>query len=211
MEALHLVEEGKLSLDEDVNHRLKIWKVPENSFTREKKVTLRGLLSHTAGLTVHGFPGYAIDRPIPSLVQILDGSKPANTPAIRVDAVPGNVGGISGGGYTVMQKLMLDVTGETFPQYIQKAVLTPLGIAKSTYEQPLPADWAKETASGYYSNDSAVKGRWHVYPEMAAAGLWTTPSDLARFAIGVQQAVAGKASSVISQTMAKSDADRPER
>ncbi len=140
--------------------------------------------------------------PIPSLVQILDGSKPANTPAIRVDTVPGTRWRYSGGGYTVMQKLMLDVTGTPFPQYLQKAVLGPLGMTKSTYEQPLPKDRAKETASGYYSNDGAVKGRWHIYPEMAAAGLWTTPSDLARFAIGVQQAVAGKATSVISQTMA---------
>jgi CubicO group peptidase (beta-lactamase class C family) len=132
--ALYLVEQGKLSLDEDVNHRLKTWKVPENSFTREKKVTLRRLLSHTAGLTVHGFPGYAVDRPIPSLVQILDGSKPANTPAIRVDTVPGTHWRYSGGGYTVMQKLMLDVTGTPFPQYLQKSVLGPLGMTESTFK-----------------------------------------------------------------------------
>jgi CubicO group peptidase (beta-lactamase class C family) len=200
--ALHLVEQGKLSLDEDVNDRLKTWKLPESSFTREKKVTLRGLLSHTAGLTVHGFPGYAVDGPIPTLVQILDGTKPANTAAIRVDTVPGTRWRYSGGGYTVMQKLMLDVTGMTFPQYMQKSVLTPFGMTRSTFEQPLPPDKAKQTASGYYPNGSAVKGRWHIYPEMAAAGLWTTPSDLARFAIGVQQAVAGKATSVISQAMA---------
>jgi CubicO group peptidase (beta-lactamase class C family) len=200
--ALKLVEQGKLSLNEDVNDRLKTWKLPENSFTREKKVTLRALLSHTAGLTVHGFPGYAVNGPIPSLVQILDGSKPANTAAIRVDTVPGTGWRYSGGGYTVMQKLMLDVTGMTFPQYMQESVLTPLGMTMSTFEQPLPPERANETASGYYSNDRAVKGRWHIYPEMAAAGLWTTPSDLARFAIEVQQTVAGKATSVISQAMA---------
>ena len=200
--ALQLVEQGKLALDEDVNDRLKTWKVPESPLTREKKVTLRELLSHTAGLTVHGFPGYAVDGPIPSLVQILDGSKPANTEAIRVDTIPGTRWRYSGGGYTVMQKLMLDVTGMTFPPYMQKAVLTPFGMTMSTFEQPLPPDKANQTASGYYPNGSAVNGRWHIYPEMAAAGLWTTPSDLARFAIGVQQTVAGKATPVISQTMA---------
>jgi CubicO group peptidase (beta-lactamase class C family) len=88
--ALRLVEQGKLSLDEDVNLKLKTWKVPENEFTKEKKVTLRGLLSHSAGLTVHGFPGYAVDAPAPTLVQILNGEKPANTGAIRVDIEPGS-------------------------------------------------------------------------------------------------------------------------
>jgi CubicO group peptidase (beta-lactamase class C family) len=199
--ALHLVEQKKLSLDEDVNDRLKAWKVPENPLTREKKVTLRGLLSHTAGLTVHGFPGYAVDGPIPSLSQILDGSKPANTAAIRVDTVPGTRWRYSGGGYTVMQQMILDVTGKTFPRYMQESVLTPLGMTMSTYEQPVPPDRANDTASGYYSRDRAVKGRWHIYPEMAAAGLWTTPTDLARFAVGVQQTVAGKTTSVISQAM----------
>lgn len=200
--ALHLVEHGKLSLDENVNVRLKGWMVPANQFTKEQKVTLRRLLSHTAGLSVHGFPGYPVGAPSPSLIHILDGQKPANTPAIRVDAVPGSVWRYSGGGYTVMQKLMIDVTNQEFPQFMQKTVLTPLKMTESTFRQPLPPAKAKETASGYYADGKAVKGRWHIYPEMAAAGLWTTPSDLARFAIGIQQAVAGKATPVISQSMA---------
>jgi len=87
--ALHYVEKGLLDLHEDVNQKLKSWKVPENEFTQDKKVTLRGILSHTAGLTVHGFPGYRFDKHDPSLAQILDGEKPANTAAIRVDITPG--------------------------------------------------------------------------------------------------------------------------
>ncbi len=190
--ALRLVEQGKLALDEDVNARLVTWKVPVNEFTREKKVTLRGLLSHTAGLTVHGFPGYATDDPVPTVVQILDGAKPANTKPIRVDFVPGSKWRYSGGGYTVMQQMIVDVTGKPFPQFMQEAVLGPLAMKESTFEQPLPAGTAKLTASGYYGDRSPVKGRWHIYPEMAAAGLWTTPSDLARFAIGVQEAARGQ-------------------
>ncbi|GAB3776894.1 hypothetical protein GCM10028818_23090 [Spirosoma horti] len=199
--ALTLVEAGKLSLDEDVNAKLHTWKVPENEFTKEKKVTLRGLLSHTTGLTVHGFPGYEVGKPIPTVVQILDGTSPANTAAVRVDFVPGTRWRYSGGGYTVMQQLMLDVTGKSFPAYLQQTVLDPLGMKQSTYQQPLPPDKAKETATGYYGDRRVVKGRWHIYPEMAAAGLWTTPSDLARFAIGIQRAFAGKAGGVLSQTM----------
>jgi CubicO group peptidase (beta-lactamase class C family) len=201
--ALRLVEQGKLALDEDVNARLVTWKVPENEFTREKKVTLRGLLSHTAGLTVHGFPGYATHDPVPTVVQILDGAKPANTKPIRVDFVPGSKWRYSGGGYTVMQQMIVDVTGEPFPRFMREAVLGPLAMMDSAFEQPLPAGTAKLTASGHSGDRSPVEGRWHIYPEMAAAGLWTTPSDLARFAIGVQEALAGKSDRVLSRRMAR--------
>jgi CubicO group peptidase (beta-lactamase class C family) len=201
--ALHLVEQHKLDLDSDVNATLKTWKVPPNQFTSTKPVTLRELLSHTAGLTVHGFPGYAIDAPKPTLVQVLDSSGPANTAPIRVDAEPGSRWNYSGGGYTVMQQMMLDVTGKTFPEFMRETVLAPLGMVRSTFEQPPAPARAALTAAGHYPDGSEVKGRWHVYPEMAAAGLWTTPSDLARFAIEVQRAYAGRSSKVISQAMAK--------
>jgi CubicO group peptidase (beta-lactamase class C family) len=201
--ALRLVEEGRLALDEDVNARLVTWKVPENEFTREKKVTLRGLLSHTAGLTVHGFPGYATDEPVPTVVQVLDGAKPANTKSIRVDILPGSRWRYSGGGYTVMQQMVIDVTGKPFPRFMQEAVLGPLGMRESTFEQPLPAEKAKLTASGHLQDRSPVKGRWHIYPEMAAAGLWTTASDLARFALGVQEAAAGRSGKTLSKQMAR--------
>jgi CubicO group peptidase (beta-lactamase class C family) len=96
--ALYLVEQGKLLLDEDVNQKLRTWKVPESEFTKNEKVTLRRLMSHSAGLTVHGFPGYDVNDPLPTLVQIFDGEKPANTPPIRVDLVPGTQERYSGGG-----------------------------------------------------------------------------------------------------------------
>ncbi|WP_426295650.1 serine hydrolase domain-containing protein [Dyadobacter endophyticus] len=203
MGALYLVEQNKLFLDENVNVKLKSWKVPDNEFTNEKKVTLRGILSHTTGLTVHGFPGYAVGAKIPSVVQILDGTAPANTPPVRVDFVPGSRWRYSGGGYTVMQQLMVDVTGADFPAFMKKDVLSPLGMKNSTYQQPLPPELAKLTATGHYNNRSLVEGRWHIYPEMAAAGLWTTPSDLARFAISIQNAYAGKPGNVLSQSMTR--------
>jgi CubicO group peptidase (beta-lactamase class C family) len=201
--ALRLVEEGKFTLDEDVNGKLSSWKVPENQFTREKKVTARGLLSHTAGLTVHGFGGYATDEPVPTLEQVLNGVKPANSAPIRVDIAPGSQWRYSGGGYTVMQQMILDLTGKPYPLFMKAAVLGPLNMSASTFEQPLPADKAEPTASGHHSDRSPVKGRWHIYPEMAAAGLWTTPSDLARFAIGVQEALSGKSDKTLSPSMAR--------
>jgi CubicO group peptidase (beta-lactamase class C family) len=201
--ALALVEQGRLSLDEDVNAKLKAWQVPDNEFTKEQKVTLRRLLSHNAGLTVHGFRGYASDEAVPGVVQILNGEKPANSAPVRVDLAPGSKWRYAGGGYTVMQQLLVDVTGQAFPQLLRALVLDKIGMKQSSYEQPLPAARADQAALGHRATGVVVKGNWHTYPEMAAAGLWTTPSDLARFAIELQQAYAGKSSKVISPALAK--------
>ena len=201
--ALHLVEAGTLSLDADVNTTLTSWKVPDNQFTSTEKVTLRRLLSHNAGLTVHGFPGYDVSARVPTVVQVLDGAPPANTAPIRVDTTPGAIWRYSGGGFTVMQQMVIDVTGQPFAKFLQKTVLEPAGMTNSSFEQPLPNDLAARTAAGYYADGSPVRGRWHVYPEIAAAGLWTTPTDLAKWAIEVQETLAGHGHGVISPAMAR--------
>jgi CubicO group peptidase (beta-lactamase class C family) len=197
--ALALVDQGKVKLDDDVNSYLKSWKVPENEFTKEQKVTLRRLLSHTAGLTVHGFPGYNAASAVPAIPQILDGVKPANTPAVRVDLVPGSTFRYSGGGYTVAQLMMTEVMGVPFPALMQRAVLAKAGMRQSTFENPLPQRLTALAASGYKGNGDAVPGRYHTYPEMAAAGLWTTASDLARFAIEIQKSREGRSNQILKQ------------
>jgi CubicO group peptidase (beta-lactamase class C family) len=197
--ALRLVQEGKLSLDENVNDKLRTWKVPDNEFTTQQKVTVRRILSHSAGMTVHGFPGYASDGPIPTVVQILNGEKPANTDPIRVDVVPGTIWRYSGGGYVVLQTLMSDVTGKPFPEIMDELVLRSAGMTHSTYEQPLAKKLWPLAASPYRDNGEPVKGGWHTYPEMAPAGLWTTPSDLAHLAIEVQNAYVGKSNKIFSR------------
>ena len=200
MAVLHLVQTGRLGLDSDVNQYLKTWKVPENGFTSQKAVTLRELLTHTAGVTVHGFPGYASSAPVPTLKQVLDGKLPANTPAIRVDTLPGTIWRYSGGGYEITQQLLLDVTGKSFPTLMRDTVLGPLEMTHSTYEQPLPMPRSAEAASPYDQNGAAIIGGAHTYPEMAAAGLWTTPSDLARYAIEIQKSLVGQSNLVLSKS-----------
>lgn len=199
---LRLVDEGKLSLDTPVNDYLKSWTLPDNKFTASTKVTLRHLVTHTAGTTVHGFPGYAATDSVPSVPQILDGTKPANTSAVRVDTTPGARWRYSGGGITIEQLAMTDVTGEDFPSLARRLVLEPAGMSSSTYEQPLPASRRVEAAAGYRPDGVMVEGRWHTYPEMAAAGLWTTPTDLLKWAIEVTAARSGKSTKVLSQKMA---------
>jgi CubicO group peptidase (beta-lactamase class C family) len=201
--AMHLVELGSLSLDEDVNGKLISWKVPENEFTKTEKVTLRRLVTHSAGLTVHGFPGYAAGETVPTVVQVLNGEKPANTGAVRVDTEPGKMWRYSGGGFTVMQLLMTEVTGKTFPTLMSELVLRPAGMTNSTYQQPLPTDRQSLAATPYRDGVEIVKGGPHTYPEMAAAGLWTTPSDLGRMAIEVEKEYEGASNKILSQETAK--------
>lgn len=199
--ALHFVDKGILDLDEDVNLKLKTWKIPENEFTQNQKVTLRRLMSHTAGLTVHGFPGYAQDKERPSLVQILNGEKPANTAPIRVDMEPGTKWRYSGGGYTVMQQLLIEVLEKPFPQILKETVLEPAGMINSSYEQPLPQNFSAQAAKAYRMNGKLITGNWHIYPEMAAAGLWTTPTDLCRFALEIMSSYLGQSQKILSQNM----------
>lgn len=201
MAALKKVEQGKISLDEDINNKLTTWKLPDNQFTSNKKVTLANLLSHTGGLTVHGFPGYAPNEKIPTLPQILDGAPPSNTPAVRVDFEPGSRFRYSGGGITIAQLAIMDIEKKPYPQIAQETVLGPLNMTSSTYQQPLPDDTRKKAATGYRNDGKAVIGKIHVYPEMAAAGLWTTPTDLAKFAIESQLSLAGKSNKVLTKEM----------
>ena len=198
---LRLVEQGTLNLDTNVNQYLKSWKVPDNKFTTTEKVTLRRIVSHTAGLTVHGFPGYATTDPLPTVVQVLDGAKPANTAPVRVDTTPGAIERYSGGGTTIMQQLLVDVTGKPFPALMQELVLGPAGMTSSTYEQPIPAGRAPEAAHAHRQDGKPIPGGWHVYPEMAPAGLWTTPTDLLQWAIAITDARAGRSTTLLSQGM----------
>jgi len=201
--ALTLVEKGKLSLDADVNGLLRSWKVPDNEFVRKQKVTLAGILSHSAGFTVHGFRGYSADGRLPTLLQVLDGQRPANSAAIRVAFTPGSRCQYSGGGYVVLQQLLVDVTGRPFPDFMADAVLRPLGMSRSTFEQPLPEALALWAASGHAEGGARVQGGWRVYPEMSAAGLWTTPDDLCRFIASIQSAWKGRNGGIISPSMAR--------
>jgi len=203
MSAMRLVQEGRLSLDADVNLALRSWKVPDNQYTKGKKPTLRGILNHTAGFNMHGFTGYVEGDPIPTLLQILKGVSPAypSESGIHIESVPGSTWRYSGGGYTVMQQLIIDVTGQSFPQFMMDAVLNPLGMTNSTFEQPLPVSLRAMAATGHNPMGNPTRGLWRVHPEMAAAGLWTTPSDLAHFAIGIQQQLSGAANPVLSQMM----------
>jgi CubicO group peptidase (beta-lactamase class C family) len=203
MGALRLVQEGKLSLDANINSYLTSWKLPENALTAKKPVTLREIVSHSAGTTVHGFRGYAPGEPLPTLTDILNGVPPANSSPIVVDIVPGSTWRYSGGGLTVMQLALMDVEKKPFPEILREKVLDPIGMTSSSYEQTMTPHRLKLAASGHDASGKVIQGKRFIYPEMAAAGLWTTPTDLAKFAIEVGRAARGESDRVLSKEMAK--------
>ena len=196
---LNLVERNKVNLDQNVNRYLKNWKVPENDLTKKEKVTLRRLLTHTAGTTVHGFPGYQQKDTFPEIQDVLNGN--GNTDEIYVDRVPGSTWRYSGGGYTIMEKVVEDISGLSFEEYMDIYILKPLEMTKSTYQQPLPPELHDQASAAYYRNGKMVDGLWNNYPEQAAAGLWTTPSDLAKYVIEIQNVHSGTSPGILSKDM----------
>ena len=199
---LRLVDQGVVDLDADVNDLLTTWKVPPVG-DWQPVLTLRRLLTHTAGLTVHGFPGYAHDVEVPTVPQLLDGEPPANTAAVRVAMMPGLMWKYSGGGTTIAQQAIVDVTGTPFPELVRELVLEPCGMGRATFEQPLPERLHDFAAIGHLADGTPVAGCWHTYPEMAAAGLWCAPKDLIAFAGAVQGAVRGVPDAILPEDLAR--------
>ncbi len=199
---MRLVEESVLDLDRDVNDYLTSWRVPANDGW-QPCVTLRELLSHRAGMTVDGFPGYTPAEPLPTLVQVLEGQPPANTPPIRVNVLPGLSYRYSGGGTTVAQQAVVDHLGVPFPQLMRELVFEPLGMGDSTFEQPPAPALTKRLATGHPWKGRPLPGGHHVYPEMAAVGLWTTSGDLATLGLDLMRCLDGRPGTLLRRGTAR--------
>ena len=204
MASLRAIQDGRFGLDQDVNTILKSWKVPASPHTQGVIVTPRMLMSHTSGTDDgFGFPGYHPDAPRPTLVQILDGVPPSNRAAVRWGRAPMLGFKYSGGAVTIQELALTDALGKPFQRIMSDLVLGPIGMTNSTYEQPLPAGLQQQAAHAHDGKGQPGDAPWRVHPEHAAAGLWTTPSDLAKFAIEVQQALAGRSTRVLNKAMAQ--------
>ncbi|WP_407480653.1 serine hydrolase domain-containing protein [Elizabethkingia meningoseptica] len=197
---MKLVQLGKIDLDKDINHYLKSWSFPYDSISKNKIITSRNLLSHSGGLGVSGFEGYERTAAIPTIVQILNGTPPATSKAVRSVKQPGVDFDYSGGGTLISQLILMDVTKKKYEDFIKKEVFIPLQMTHSTYSVK---NDTLNIASGYYTDGKKVKDKYHLYPEYAAAGLWTTPEDLAKYIIECQLALQGKSQKVLSQKYMK--------
>ena len=209
MVALHLVEAGLLDLDADANDFLRSWKIPKSKYTQvrpdgvQPKVTLRGLLSHTAGMNIHGYPGYPAGEELPSLQQILNGKPPATSKSVRVNQAPGTAFKYSGGGYLVAQQMIEDVTGKPLAVLAKELIFDKLGMTSSTFDSRLPQAFIPRAATAHLKTGEAVPGKWHTYPEQAAASLWTTPTDLARLIVEVLKSLKNESNRVLSAEMTR--------
>lgn len=202
MLALQLVDQGLLELDADINGRLTRWQLPDNEHTAGAPVTLRWLLSHKAGTTVHGFGGEAPGTPSPSVIDVLEGRPPATTPPVRVDKRPGGAMRYSGGGTMIVQLLIEEASGEDFATLAASRIFEPLGMARTSFVQPLPEALRANAASGHEAGLRVVPGRWVSTPQLAAGGLWTTAEDYARFMLAARAAWRGEPGALINQALA---------
>lgn len=200
--ALRLVEQGKIGLDRNINEALHSWQLPTDPKLAPNGVTLRELLSHTAGLGVHGFAGYLPDAPLPTPVQILDGASPSNSEPVRSVLPAGAQFQYSGGGYVLTQLALADVSGMPFAELAQRELLRPLGMTRSAYAQPPSPTIRADMAFGH-ANGGPIPGNYHVYPELGPAGLWTSAGDLARLLLDIQASAAGNKSHRLSPAMAR--------
>jgi CubicO group peptidase (beta-lactamase class C family) len=201
--ALHFVEKGRLNLDDDVSSWLYSWKLPKKELGMKNKITLRGLLSHSSGLSNQVFSGYLQKNTLPSLRNILDGDKPANSLPIWNGFKPGSGVRYSESGYVLLQQLLIDLENKPFPQIMKEIVFDPSEMKNSTFELPLPPDFSRRAASGHLRNGQPIEGKWLNYPELGAKGLWTTPSDYAAFILEIVQAAMGNSAKIISTELAR--------
>jgi CubicO group peptidase (beta-lactamase class C family) len=204
MASMRAIQDGRFGLDQDVNTILKSWQLPGDGYaTSDHPVTPRSLMSHTSGTgDGFGFPGYAPNAPLPTTVQILDGLPPSNVRKVRLERPPLTASKYSGGAVIIEELALTDALGKPFVEIARDSVLAPIGMTNSTYEQPLPPGRQTLAARAHDRDGKRMGDPWHVYPEHAAAGLWTTPIDLAKFAMEVQLSLSGKSNRVLSRASA---------
>jgi CubicO group peptidase (beta-lactamase class C family) len=183
--ATRFVEDGTLAFDDDVSPRLAGWRLPADGAGRPR-VSFRQLASHTAGLSVSGFEGYRAGADVPTTIEILAGAPPAQNEPVRAVFEPGVRFQYSGGGTTLVQLLIESITGRPAVDYLDDFLARELGMSGSGFLQPLPPERAEVAARGHDLMGRALVGGWRTYPELCAAGLWSTPSDLSRFLQTVQ-------------------------
>ncbi|WP_257659281.1 serine hydrolase [Parapedobacter lycopersici] len=200
---LKLVQQGNIDLNADINDYLTSWKFPYDSVADGRVITMKELLSHTAGLNVQGFRGYQRGERIPTTLQILEGTDPANSSAVRSLFAPGVRHEYAGGGITISQLIIEDLSRQAYDHYMEDQILKPLGMLNSSFASPDKQSSNIPRAMGYYESGEPVEGGFHIYPEMAAAGLWTTPSDLAKYIIALQQAYRGTRNTILNTDFAK--------
>jgi CubicO group peptidase (beta-lactamase class C family) len=197
---LSLVEDGKIKLNGDVNNQLISWKIPQNEFTEKGVVTPLLLMNHSGGAMFSPGVAYLADN-FPTNLQILNGEPPSKTKSVVIDKIPGTVFQYSNAGYSILQQLVVDITGGSFPEITNERIFKPLEMHQTTFKQPLPKDLIKFASAGHKSNGEALEKKRYFFPHMAAGGLWKTTADYAKYIIELQKSNLGKSNKIISKDL----------
>lgn len=201
---LKLVDDGKINLNKPANDYLISWKIPENKYDKNNPVLVYQLLDMTSGLSVSGFAGYPQGYPLPTPIELLNGEKPANNKPVHVFYKPGSKYFYSGGAFQVVQQIISDITKTNFNDYMNKQILKPLGMKNAIYQYPLDKLLAKNAIPGYQGwNGEPIQGGWHNYAIAGSGGMWSTPTDLAKFILNVTDSSLGNSNGLLSQSLAK--------
>jgi len=209
---LNLAKDGLLNINKPVNQYIKHWKIPNYKASDTNPILIKQLINHTSGLSVHGFAGYQTKEMVPSLIEVLNGAsileqvfslKNVNSAPIEVIDTPGEQYKYSGGGYSVLQQVLLDYTGDDFSALMHKNIFLKLKMKNSTFQQPVTDKLTAQLASGHIDIDDTVDGKYHIYPEQAAAGLWTTSEDLAKVLIDIQKSLFDDSGLMLSKSFAE--------
>ncbi|MCB2229825.1 class A beta-lactamase-related serine hydrolase [bacterium] len=199
---LHLVEEGTVALDDDVNRYLKSWRVPENEFTRNTRVTIGRLMNHSAGFGTTPGHSFVPDK-MPSLIDYLNATPPLNVPPARIEYEPGTAFRYANAGFAILQILAEDVTGMRYNDFAREVLLGPLGMTYSTFEQPLSSEKELYASAGHKSNGRVQEIKRYATPAVTAGGLWSTAVEYARFVIEIQRALKGESDLIMSKELAR--------
>ena len=196
-----LEEKGLIDLDAPVSGYLKRWNLPKTEFSKTTAITLKHLLSHTAGTTQHGFDDFYEGDELPSLSQSLDGDIPGND-AIEFQTEPGTTWSYSGGGYVIAQMAMEDHLGEPLAELAREHLFGPLGLKNTTMTQPHETGFPTNAAKAHNRRGRVIDTGLPITPQVAPSGMWSTPSDMTKFMIEMQNALRSSNNSVISHDVA---------
>ncbi len=192
MAALRMKASGLVDFDQDIETYFSSYRLPEGQQSKSNPITLRNLLSHSAGIVRGGYAGYANNEAMPTDEQIVRGEAPSNSRKVEVVNKPGESLAYSGGGYTLIEIALQDELNRPFELIMRDWLLAPIGMKQADFTVPLPLSKHSHTARGHEIDGSVIAGGWNNYPEQAAAGLWATATDLAMFLLELHKGYHGK-------------------
>jgi CubicO group peptidase (beta-lactamase class C family) len=203
MAVMRKVQEKSISLTENIDKQLTSWHIPDNNFTNKSPITVKQLLSHTAGVSNTQFPGYHTNEKLPTIVQALNGESPAQNEKVKITFSPGSLYSYSNCGYWILALLLEDVEKKKFEKIIEEEIFTPLNMKNSTFDNHLPNQEYKSIASGHLSQNNLIDQKYYIYQPSSSGGLWSTPIDIAKFLIEMELSSKGQSNQIINEENTK--------